>query len=245
MQMNKVVAAICVLVGVILIGMAGFLSSNRVSLLIGGSTADGKVVAVNVVIGPARGCSASACSHPVVEFTTRTGQTLTFQSQFGAADAEYRRGDMVDVIYTSGPPPIAEINDFKRLWVNLLVTVALGVLLILVGVFYGRKKPPRPAGAPVRVKSNKWLEQNGYPVQVTVESIARTMMRGDTPRPGWQIVTKGPAPRGSKVLTYRSEALPFDPTDSVEIGSHMTALTDPDNPADYWVDVSDLKKKSG
>ncbi len=242
MNLKKIISWLCVAAGLFLLVMAVVLSGDRINLLISGTTTQGLVASNNIVLGADRGCSASACSHPFVEFQSQDGRRLNFLSRFGAAESQYAPGERVEVIYTNGGATLAEINDFGRLWTSLLVTAGLGILLIATGFFYGRSKPPRPAGAPVRVKSNPWLKQNGYPIQAVVQSVARTMVRGDNPRPGWQIVTKGTAPRGPKTLVYRTEPLDFDPSGKVSAGDTLTVLVDPDNPDDYWIDTENLRE---
>ena len=74
--------------------------------------------------------SQSSTSSPVVTFTSPTGQTLTFQSNFSAGSfPEYHVGDSVTILYKPDDPQHANVISFR------IVNIICGIFLF-VGASY-------------------------------------------------------------------------------------------------------------
>jgi len=75
--------------------------------------------------------SRRAASHPIVEFQTPDGKTITFTDNTSAGDWVQIEGNTVKVAYDPNNPERARIKKFSALYlVPILVTVVGGVILL-------------------------------------------------------------------------------------------------------------------
>lgn len=85
--------------------------------------------------------------HPVVVFTSATGEEIRFTSDVGSGTALYAVGDQVQVRYPTHRPSDAEIDGFQ-IWLAPVIVTGLGVVfgLIATGTLVGYVRKVR-AGA--------------------------------------------------------------------------------------------------
>ena len=72
---------------------------------------------------------------PVVTFTDASGKTVVFTSILRQTLFRSQIGKKVSVIYNATNSSTAQINTFKCLWYKPLVSLSVGVLFILGGIF--------------------------------------------------------------------------------------------------------------
>lgn len=100
-------------------------------------TAKGKVIELTTVERNKIGKKKKSALFPVVKFTTLEGQTQTFRSPAGSTPAAYEIGEIVDVVYNPLSPSEAQIMGFWSMWGGAVVCMALGGILMIVGVALG------------------------------------------------------------------------------------------------------------
>ena len=72
---------------------------------------------------------------PVVEFTTRAGQTVSYDSNFCSAPPAYSVGQQVNMIYDPRNPKNAQLQGFFEAYTAPLVVGGLGFLFFGIAVF--------------------------------------------------------------------------------------------------------------
>ncbi|MUG98955.1 DUF3592 domain-containing protein [Scytonema sp. UIC 10036] len=71
--------------------------------------------------------------YPLVKFTTRTGETIVFESKVGSNSPEYKKGEQVKIFYHPQKPNAAMINTWIHLWFFPMIFSASGSLAVLIG----------------------------------------------------------------------------------------------------------------
>ena len=119
-------------VGVVLLAIAGYLASERYSLVAQASRAPGVVKSLN-----------AGGSHPQIEFTSSTGEVVSYPQ--GGMIFGYQAGQPVEVLYRpQSPSSTAVINDRGALWGTAVLLGAMGLIFVLAGMgsfSSGRKRP--------------------------------------------------------------------------------------------------------
>ena len=72
--------------------------------------------------------------YPVVEFRTAEGEVIRFQGSSGSNPPEYRVGDTVRVRYDPHIPQSAVIDSWWDVLMPLIIVIAIGGSLTLVGI---------------------------------------------------------------------------------------------------------------
>jgi len=73
---------------------------------------------------------------PVVDFTTGSGQTVRFASQFGTVPASHRVGQSIPVRYDPTDPQNAEVDSTTANWFVPGCTIGMGVLFLVMGLVF-------------------------------------------------------------------------------------------------------------
>lgn len=73
---------------------------------------------------------------PVVQFTTQSGQQIEFMNEWGDIEAQYSVSEVVDVIYDSIEPNIAQIKRENSLESIHFFLFGLGVFFIIIPKLY-------------------------------------------------------------------------------------------------------------
>lgn len=130
MNFVSVLSSIFILVGVVMLGLAGRRVAKRRAFILDSVTAVGEVISlVEVPEG------VEVTYYPKVLFRTSTGREVTFRSEMGNVDSPRRRvGEKVTVRYLPDQPEAAEIEFLLSLWGAALVFGILGITFTFVGL---------------------------------------------------------------------------------------------------------------
>jgi hypothetical protein len=71
--------------------------------------------------------------YPVIEFQTKTGKIVRFESDLGFYPAKHKQGQQVSVWYDEGNPKNAMLNLKAAKWIVPSVLWAFGVIAIIIG----------------------------------------------------------------------------------------------------------------
>lgn len=92
--------------------------------------ADGVVVQVDTV----RKSDGDILYHPVVEFTTVTGELVEYRSASGSNPPALNVGERVEVFYDPDLPSNAKVNSFVDLWMFSTIMLVFGGFFVFAGV---------------------------------------------------------------------------------------------------------------
>ena len=120
-------------IGVATQGVAILLLRRPVRLLFAGGSARGTVVESDDSLVQGSHGSAQTYSFPIVQFTTRQGERISFRSRVGVRTARAKGSD-VRVIFDPEKPHDAELATFKALWLFPTITAAFGLPFLLAGL---------------------------------------------------------------------------------------------------------------
>lgn len=70
---------------------------------------------------------------PVIEFTAKDGEIITYQDKIATYPPEFSIGDQVNVLYDKDDPHNATISSFTQMWLMTLILTGSGILIILAG----------------------------------------------------------------------------------------------------------------
>ena len=71
---------------------------------------------------------------PVVKYTTKAGQTLSYDSNICTSPAAYAIGDQVEIYYNPGNPTQAQIKDFWSQNLEAVSMTGMGLPFIAIGL---------------------------------------------------------------------------------------------------------------
>jgi hypothetical protein len=122
-----------VAVGMATQGGALLLLRPTLRLLRAGGVAEGTVVDNEASLVQSRG-PARTFYLPIVQFTTKRGERISFTSRTGGLSAR-PKGSVVRVLYDPQRPQRAELASFRTLWLFPVVTSAFGLTFLAAGLF--------------------------------------------------------------------------------------------------------------
>jgi len=105
--------------------------------------ARGVVVGFDVVIDAERNGDTGSASHRYyaeVEFWTPDGAKHRFTSSGGQSAPQYRRGEVINVLYPANHPDKAEVESFTAIWAGPIVLGMFGVACLAGGVWEWRRE---------------------------------------------------------------------------------------------------------
>lgn len=171
---------------------------------------------------------------PVVEYTSKRGQKITFTSSFSSNPPSYSVGETVDVLYAPDEPLDARIDGFGSLWLGPLILSFIGAIFATIGLailLISR----------ARQKRNAWLMAYGNAVQTDYQGVERNTSLKVNGRSPWRITSQWINPETSRLHVFHSENLWFDPAPHIKT-QQLTVLLDPKNVKRYHMDISFLPK---
>ncbi len=128
------------MIGVISLIVGGYFMNQRLEYF-GDSMG---VVGTIVRIQESKGTKSQNVYHPVVTFTTESGETFTTVGEVGSSSYfDYEIGEQVDVRYLTDNPETAKLSSFTQMWLVPVVALVLGMLFIAAGI-YNFKNPSAP-----------------------------------------------------------------------------------------------------
>ncbi len=122
-----VINVLMVCVGLVLLGLSGWLGIQSVARLTRWCRSERTVVKFSRVEG---------CSCPVVEFALADGTTVTFTASSGRGTRQFKEGDSVPILYNPRDPQEADLRTCFAMW---FFPVALGLLGLVFVVGSGLK----------------------------------------------------------------------------------------------------------
>ena len=115
--------------GLVFFGIGAGLSYSQHSFEREGAQAQGEVISL------ASRCDDDGCTYtPVVRFTTSSGRSVTFQTNYYSSPPAYHAGQSVTVIYSLENPEKAVIKGQGTLFRIIFMTV--GGVVILAGLYW-------------------------------------------------------------------------------------------------------------
>lgn len=117
-----------ILFGLVFFGIGAGLTYHQLQLGHQGVEVSGQVVSLST------NCDSDGCSYsPIVRFTTRNGQTITFESKFSSSPPSYDVGEVVTVIYATENSENAIIKGEGQ--VLRIVFMSVGGTIMAVGFY--------------------------------------------------------------------------------------------------------------
>lgn len=169
---------------------------------------------------------------PVVSFTTKSGQTITYTSSTSSNPPSYDVGEKVEIFYDPANPNDAEINGFFSLWLGVLILGFIGTVFFLIGSL----------GVLLRYLKNKKaqnIRQTGKPISAKFTQVKLNTSQTLNGRNPFQILSQWQDPKTDELYVFKSDSIWFDPTDFVKTDT-IRVFIDPENPKDYVMDISFL-----
>ena len=114
-------------VGLVFAVVGTFFLMDTLRFLPGTITANGTIVQCKDSGGENSSCQ------PVVNFTTQSGQQITFNSSFSSSS--FNEGEAVTVRYHPNNPHDARIDSFVSTWLFPVIFGGLGLIVLLLGFF--------------------------------------------------------------------------------------------------------------
>jgi hypothetical protein len=190
-------------------------------------------VATGTVVDLARSTSSDSTTYrPVVQFRTRAGEPIEFESSTGSNPPSYQKGEQVEVLYLPGEPSRARIRGLFSLWGGPMILGSLGVVFFGVGggmVFASVLSKRRAID----------LRQHGTPIQAVFQRVQLNGQLSVNGRNPFQVVCQWHNPATGKIHVFTSQNLWYDPSDYIQ-DRNLTVYLDQDHPSRYLVDLSFL-----
>lgn len=229
MKVINIIKYVFFVIGLCLLGGAGYLHQNTQSFLSQAVTGEGVVISFSTSRS-----DNSDVYHPVVAFKTKTGELIQFTESVGRNPPAYKEGEIVEVLYNLASPKEARLNNFTSLYVAPLILGIIGSVFFFVGFsifLYGYLKQ----------KKSKYLLSNGVPVQTKIEQIAINTSININGKSPYQISSQWVDPNNQELYIFKSENIWFDPSDYIS-SEMITVLIEVGNPKKYYMDIAFLPK---
>lgn len=169
--------------------------------------------------------------YPVVEFRDRSGQPRTYHANSGSNPPSYVRGERVEIVYLTGNPEHALIDDFMGRWMLPVFLLCFGGVFAAIGwttvYFYSRRK-----------RTIAKLKARGLPVTARFVECFRDTSTTVNGRHPWKVAAQGANPLTGKQDAFESDAIWVDLSDVLE-GKTVRVLIDPAHPDRHWIDLTD------
>ncbi len=216
-------------IGLVLCAVAFFVYQNTQNFLATALTTEGTVV--DLVSSYSRD---STTYSPVVEYTTRKGEHISFTATFGSNPPAYTRGERVKIYYQESQPERAEIDGLFSLWGLPMILGSIGATFFLIGAgifIAGRMKARKVAD----------LQLNGMTIQAKITGINLNTSSKSGGISPFVIHAQWQNPATSQIHIFCSDDIWFDPTEFIR-SDVINVLIDRNDPSRYSVDTSFLPK---
>lgn len=220
MRSGGVLSYLFLLIGIGLLGGAGYFYLDTREFVASARLAPGTVVALR-------------SGAPEVRFRAQDGREIQFTSRVSNKPPSYRIGETVEVLYRPDHPENAEINALLTLWLGVIILGGLGSGFSVVGaalVFGWGRKAADPG-----------LKLTGLSIQTDFQGVERDMSYRESARRPFLIVTQWKNPATGEIHLFQSDPLWYDPTAHIRTGK-ITVYIERGNPGKYYMDVSFLPR---
>ena len=162
----SVLIGVFFLVGLGMLGGAGYLVVDTRRDIAAGVSADGRVIDLIAE----RDSDGDDMYYPRVRFVTAAGEPVEFTGSVGSSPAAFDIGEAVAVLYDPADPGDARIDSFFQLWFGPLILGFLGFIFTTVGggavIAFARSgnrpaapMPASPSGEPLAVRPASAVER--------------------------------------------------------------------------------------
>lgn len=228
----KIVPIIFGIVGVALLGTAGWLATQTINFTASAARTDGVVLRLDRRYSTDSDGNSGYLYYPVVQFTSSSGRAVEFRGSAGTRPPMYRKGERVAVLYDPETPDDARIDSLSDLWLGSLITGTIGFAFTGIGAGFLIVRARR-------AKLEAWMRVNGQRVEADYTGVFRdTSFRVNGQAP-WRITAQWQDPIRKNVHVFKSKRLWFDPEPFIE-RDQLTVLIDPQNPKRHAFDLSFL-----
>jgi len=169
---------------------------------------------------------------PVVEFKTDSGDTIEFTSSTRTNPPSFSRGERVDVFYDPWSPNNAKIDGFFSLWGSSLILGFVGLPFAVIGVGWFARLSHRR-------KLKNQLRMSGLPITAEITGVSKNSRFKLNGRRPSRVTAKWLDNRTSKVHTFNSDLIWYDPTEYME-KNEVTVYIDREDSKKYFMDISFL-----
>jgi len=141
----KVFSQVILSIGLVLLAIGGVMYLINAVFISRAELVDGTVTLINTSFD-ADYNSTTYC--PLVRYTTKAGQTLTYDSDVCSSPADYKVGDQVQVYYDPQDPGKAQIKNFWSQYLQSITMGGLGLPFVGLGALLlvsSRRRKPVPA----------------------------------------------------------------------------------------------------
>lgn len=163
---------------------------------------------------------------PILGFKDEWGNDLKYASSFYTNVDPYEIGDQVSLYYLpSNPEKVALKGEGWENWFPFIFLFTHGG--VGFGGLYWLEKKRR---------LYNWLQQQGQELQIPLTTVKESYNK----RRYYTLQCAWTDPYTNVQYTFESDALSYNPSDSIALGSSVRVLIDPDNPKRYWMDTAFL-----
>ena len=141
----KVFAQVILSIGLVLLAISGVMYLINAVFISRAELVDGTVTLINTSFDSDYN-STTYC--PLVRYTTKAGQTLTYDSEVCSSPANYKVGDQVQIYYDPQDPGKAQIKNFWSQYLQSITMSGLGLPFVGLGALLlisSRRRKPTAA----------------------------------------------------------------------------------------------------
>ena len=123
---NRIRVSVSIILGIGLLAGSGYFFADTRRLIARAEKVPGVVSGFE-----RRSSKGGSTDYAVIEFTTTSGEIHRFTT---SGPGGYVKGSAVDVLFETGNPTKARVDDFLELWLGSLALGAFGLLCVGVGL---------------------------------------------------------------------------------------------------------------
>ena len=209
-------------IGALLLWLSVSLARHYAAHFANGERATGVVVDLREHLSSReRRSGRSPTFKPVVRFSPRDGEPITFEGTVSANPPAYRVGQSVPVVYNGWDPKDAMIDGLAERWLGSIIAGGIGLVLCLVGagLFHGDLRWHR-------------LATHGLPVSARI-------LRFEQDDGRWRVHAEWTGPKTGRLRQGRSHALTVDPRP--HLGDTVSVRVDPRRERRYRFDLDAIE----
>jgi hypothetical protein len=218
---HQIIAYIFAIVGIVMLYQALGWTLTQYDFVTNSDTTEGRVVEL-----VERKSDKGYLYAPRVEFISKENETVTFISGLYSNPARYREGQAVPVRYSQTNPQGAEIDSFFVIWFGSILMWILGLAFAGTGIILVMQTF-------IRNSIIKGLEVSNRQIDAKITEIKRSSFGRKNRHP---YIIYAEYEEGGNVHTFKSDPVPYDPTDmikspTIKVIVHLSDLKK------YYVDV--------
>ena len=171
---------------------------------------------------------------PKVQFTTATGENITFTTSSSTYPPSYDIDEKVDVFYTADKPNNAKINGYFDLWGGATILGGIGSVFFAIGAGIA-------LFSTLSQRKKSTLTSTGDAIEADFQNVELNESVSVNNTHPYRILAQWLNPRTNEVHIFKSENIWFDPTNHIK-NKKIKVYIEPNNPKKYHVDISFLPK---